>query len=132
MGDELYINVRLEGNATFHVSANDQTRLIDQTETDITVPCATIITCGKTDWPDEPYRGEAVTKFLTHGTGIDLDFEEATEEARFATTEALSAWLERVIQKNEKAGLHIVRYKANDFNIDWLQGINLPEPPPTV
>lgn len=119
--DPLHINVRLEGvtkwNLTLAKAGDPKT-----VETPTEVKTAVIIECGLSGWTDNPYTGRAVTSYLQ--TSLDLDDE--VDERKFSSVEELSLWLEAKINALRTGGFELIRYKANGYDIDWLQGVNLP------
>jgi hypothetical protein len=111
---EFFFNIRLEGETEFTSAAGGAVA-------EIKVRTRVVIEAGLTDWKDEPYRANVITKFLGGG-----DTDDTHDERRFATDEELCSWLESYIADLTKRGFETVRYKANGLPIDWLNRIGLP------
>jgi hypothetical protein len=115
--EPLHINVRLEGVTQFNVTAPATTAA-----TSVDTHTVVLIECGLTGWTDNPYQGRAITSY----TGTSLDLDDVVDERKFSSVEELSLWLEATISTFRTKGFELIRYKANGYDIDWLQGVNLP------
>src|SRR6266436_4333114 len=111
MKEELYINIRLEGE-TKHADK------IEGEDCRHLVPTNVIITCGLSGWKDDPYRAQVCT---AHRSGIWPDpfahIEDTEKEYHFENDNELSVWLEKTIKSYTDKGFKVARYKANGCDV---------------
>lgn len=122
--DQFEVNARLEG-VTKYAPTHEVGNPDSPPGVEIEMRTVVLITCGLTQWKDEPFRAE-----LHRAIHLVNDLEEHDEEKRFSSLEELSSYLEQTIKSYKDKGFEIVRYKATldgqQMNFDWLNGVNLP------